>query len=95
MSFSMRFEITNRARTYGYLIWPKELDDVVEKLFPPNAQEIEVFLNQRFLGPKRIDRKYRRISLGYKFTRALPEAQTIFQVSVSKDGKLNIKTICS
>lgn len=88
----MKFEITKRAREYGYLIWPKEADDTIEKMFPQEVEETEVYLNDRFLGPKRIDRKYRRISLGYKFTRSLPEEHTTFQVSVSRDRKLKIKT---
>ena len=89
----MRLEITNRARTYGYLTWPKKLDAEVAKTLSADREAVQVYLNETFLGQKRIDWKYRRISLGYKYTRALPATARYFNISMGKDGCLVIKSI--
>ena len=44
------------------------------------------------LGEKNIDRKYHRISLGYKLTRALPEAHDTYSVKL-KDGVLEVRSL--
>lgn len=89
----MRLEITNRARTYGYLIWTKRQDAEVARLFSVHRDVVQVYLNDTFLGVKRIDWKFRRISLGYKYTRSLPDSARYFDIMVGKDGRLVVKSV--
>lgn len=75
----LRIPITERARKYGYLTWTKDDDEKVVQLIG-NRKTIRVVLNGADLLEKRIDWKYRRISLGYKHTRRIPSDATEFLV---------------
>lgn len=86
----MNIQITKGARQYGYLIWNKKTDAVVEKMLT-GLSEVDVRFNDFSLGKKNIDRKYHRISLGYKLTRALPHEHDTFSVSYI-DGVLEVKS---
>lgn len=86
----MNIHITKGARQYGYLIWNSKMDADIEKiLFGLTA--VNVCFNGFNLGEKNIDRKYHRISLGYKLTRALPKEHDTFCVSYI-DGVLEVKS---
>lgn len=76
----MNIHITKGARRYGYLIWNNKTDAQIEKLLN-GVLEIDICFNGFSIGKKKIDRKYHRISLGYKFTRALPLEHDTFSVS--------------
>ncbi|MBT8898968.1 hypothetical protein ACXO2Y_07100 [Lactobacillus delbrueckii subsp. bulgaricus] len=82
--------ITKSARQFGYLIWNSKYDTELESMFAGKDQ-IQVHFNGFDLGEKHIDRKYHRISLGFKFTKALPPDQNSFSINVNK-GILEIKT---
>lgn len=86
----MNFEITKSARQFGYLIWNmkngKELEKLLEKY-----DDIEVTFNGFELGKKNIDKKYHRISLGYKLTRAMPQKHNYYFVEIN-EGVLEVKS---
>jgi hypothetical protein len=86
----MKIPITKGARQYGYLIWNSKLDADIEKLLS-GFSTVNVKFNGFILGEKNIDRKYHRISLGYKLTRALPPAHDTFSVSYI-NGVLEVKS---
>lgn len=86
----VRVTISERARRYGYLIWPKTLDDAVGQELGARAT-VSVVLEGKTLGEKRVDWGNRRISLGPKQTRNLPPTATTFEVSLSRDGMLVVR----
>jgi len=86
----MKVEFTKRSREYGYFIWPRRQDKEFESVFG-NLTEIDFYLGDWFLGKKRIDRKYRRISLGYKYTKALPESAKVLIAARKDSGSVIIK----
>ena len=86
----MEIAITKSARQYGYVIWNKRTEKEIEELFQ-NKDQISVKLNGFALGEKHIDRKHHRLSLGYKFTRALSEEHTMFSLALKK-GILEVTT---
>jgi len=82
--------ITERGRRYGYLIWPKSLESAVKQLLSGD-ERIAVILNGKVLGEKSIDWKRRRISLGPKQTRSIPEKTSSYRVQRSTDGTLDVR----
>lgn len=86
----MNIHITKGARQYGYLIWNNKMDTDIEKMLT-GLTVVDVCFNGFNLGKKNIDRKYHRISLGYKLTRALPEEHDTFSISYI-DGVLEVKS---
>lgn len=86
----MDIHITKGARRYGYLIWNNQTDVDMEKMLV-GLSEVDVRFNGFMLGKKNIDRKYHRISLGYKLTRALPYEHDTFSISYI-DGVLEVKS---
>lgn len=87
----MNLSITKGARKYGYLIWNNQLNDDFETMLA-GLTEVEVRFNGFILGKKNIDRRYHRISLGYKLTRALPADQTLFSVAFA-NGVLEVNSL--
>lgn len=87
----MNIVITKSARQFGYLIWNGKSLDAMEKMLV-GKDSIPVNFNGFDLGEKNIDRKYHRISLGYKLTRALPEAHDTYSVKL-KDGVLEVRSL--
>ena len=86
---AIEIHISDRAREYGYVIWDKKSDQIFRDFF--GAQDkVSVWFNSSFLGDKKIDMKYRRISVGYKNTRTLPLKFTKFVLEFDKDGALKI-----
>ena len=86
----MNIHITKGARQYGYLIWNNKTNTEIEKMLE-GLTVVNVRFNEFTLGEKNIDRKYHRISLGYKLTRALPKEHDTFSVSYV-DGVLEVKS---
>ena len=81
--------ISNRCRKYGYIYWTTTHDDVVHKFFN-HAKKVEVWFENSYIGEKRIDWKYRRISVGWSRTRAIADNLSEFQLSQRKDGAIRI-----
>ena len=80
----MRLKITKSARKFGYIIWSKRKDDDIKKLIN-NNEKIFVRLNGFMLGEKKVDWKYHRISLGYNFTRGLPEEANYYDMKYTNN----------
>lgn len=83
--------ITPRSKQYGFIFWSKASEEEVTKFFK-NAEKVDVWFQNSYLGTKRIDWKYRRISLGWKRTRALPNEVKYFRITYKKDK--SIQVIC-
>lgn len=69
--------ISDRARKYGYLFWPKTADADMRALLS-GAQTVELSFNGAAAGTKTVDWKHRRISVGPKLTREMPETAKSF-----------------
>ena len=87
----MTLAITKSARQFGYVIWSSKTDAEVRSLLG-NRTEVPVSFNGLSVGVKSIDWKYHRISVGYKFTRALPESAKTFKLSFC-NGTLEVKAV--
>lgn len=85
-------EIADRARKYGYIYWISTNDDEMSQLLGRKSQ-IKVNFNRSDIGLKKIDWANRRISVGYRQTRDLPKDVKNFQLSLSKDGTLEVRAI--
>jgi|BioPla2DNA2_1021312.scaffolds.fasta_scaffold11119_2 hypothetical protein len=80
----MEILITKGARKYGYIIWNKSHNEEMEKILA-GKESVEVHFNGFNLGEKSIDRKYYRISLGYKLTRAMPKEHDTYSVNLKNN----------
>lgn len=76
----MVLSITKSARQFGYVIWSSKTDALMKQLIG-NRSEVLVSFNGLSIGVKSVDWKYHRISMGYKFTRALPETARVYKLS--------------
>lgn len=77
----MIIPISKRAKEYGYVIWHKGQDSMVRALLA-DKQRFRVFLQGSDRGEKNVDWAHRRISIGYKWTRQLPENATNYHLEV-------------
>lgn len=83
---------TNRAKEYGYIVWPKKLDEEFRNLLG-EIEEVQLFFKGTYIGKKRVDWKSRRISIGYKHTRYLTDDHSEFQLHFEFPNKLMAKLI--
>lgn len=86
----MEIRITKSAKQFGYVIWNAKIDATMRS-FLNNATTVALSFNGIQLGEKRVDWAYHRISIGYKFTRGLSAAATVFYLSYT-DGVLEVTT---
>lgn len=85
----MKLVITKRARQYGYIFWTEQqLEEM--KVLLKGLSSVNVKFNNFEMGQKNIDWKYHRISLGYKFTRAMPQ-DALYYVLHFNDGVLEVQ----
>ena len=75
--------ISDRARKWGYVIWPKALDDEIHALLG-DAATVSVSFEGKNAGSKRVDWHRRRISVGPAQTRGLPASITGFVLEFRK-----------
>jgi len=87
----MRLKITKGAKKFGYIIWNNKHASQIESMLG-DRNAVDVVFNGFSLGQKNIDRKYHRISLGYKLTRALPENHNTFSVTMN-NNILEVKSL--
>jgi hypothetical protein len=83
-------DITKRARQYGYVFWKYRQDEEIAELLGKRKAVDVVFMNADH-GEKNIDWQHRRISLGWRWTRSLPESKKVFVLKMSKSNKLEIQ----
>lgn len=72
--------ISDRARKYGYLFWPKVADADMRALLA-DAPSVEVLFDGQDLGTKKVDWKNRRISVGPLRTRTMSESAETFSLA--------------
>jgi hypothetical protein len=87
---SISIPILPRARKFGYVIW-KSKQDFDLKMGLKGIKSADVIFEGENLGNKKIDWKYRRISLGWVRTRGISSGKNHFNISLNKDKKLAIK----
>lgn len=81
--------LSERLRKWGYIFWNKESDDLMKK-FLNDARVVDVVLENAQLGEKNVNWQKRRISVGRKQAKRIPETATSLRLSLSNDGKLKI-----
>ena len=87
---SVQIPILPRSKKFGYVIWKRKQDFDVKSCLK-DIENADVVFDGEQLGNKRVDWKYRRISLGWRQTREIPSSKKEFTVSLNKEGKLIIK----
>ena len=86
----LKIPIYKRSRRYGYIYWTYVLDDQVKAFFG-GANSVDVIFENVELGKKKIDWKYRRVSVGWSRTRSLPTQVSTYHLTFAKDGKLKVR----
>lgn len=81
--------IIDRSRKYGYINWKKQMDKKL-LIFFGHRKEVEVCFNGSLIGSRKIDWKFRRISIGYTKTRNLPINSKEFLLKFDEKGTLRI-----
>lgn len=87
----MTLAITKSARQFGYVIWSNKTDAEIRSLLESRSK-IPVSFNGLYIGVKSIDWKYHRISIGYKFTRALHDSAKTFKLTF-RNGILEVEAV--
>ncbi len=87
---TLEIPILERSRKYGYIYWSKNLDAKTNEFFK-DVNTVSVVFDGAKLGDKKIDFKNRRISIGWRWTRDLPEKVTEF--ILTRNGN-NVTVIC-
>ena len=87
----MLLKITKSARQFGYVIWTQKTDSAIGALIE-HKSTVSVIFNGLLIGEKTVDWTYHRISIGYKFTRALPSTVNTFRLNYC-DGVLRVEAI--
>lgn len=88
----MKIEISNRARKYGYVIWSIRQDEEMLGLLG-DLPTVQLYFDGSDRGIKKVDRKTRRISIGYKWTRQIPESKKSFILSLTAPNTLNVTSL--
>lgn len=86
----IQIAITDRSKKYGYVFWPRAQDDEMSALLGKRDTVDVVFMNAEH-GEKKIDWQYRRISIGWRWIRSLPESKKVFVLKMSTPNKLEIQ----
>lgn len=71
MESKVSLPITKAARHWGYVTWRRSQSQRM-KAFLKNNSTVHLFFMGSDHGEKNVDWKYCRISIGYKWTRRLP-----------------------
>lgn len=83
----MRIPITKSARQFGYIIWPPQLNKQMDTLLG-GAPRVHLIFMGADLGEKNVDWKYRRISVGHRWTRRLADNVSEYILTFAKkDGR--------
>ncbi len=85
----VQLPIIKRARQYGYVFWHSTQDGEMAKLLGKRESVDVTFMNAP-TAKKRIDWRYRRISVGWRSTRSLPPSTTMFVLRMSKSNRLEV-----
>lgn len=83
--------ISDRCRKYGYIYWSKSLDTSLRNFFK-DASIIDMIFDGARLGKKTIDWRYRRISVGWRWTRQVASSAQKFILAFDNEG--SVKVVC-
>lgn len=86
----MDIPISKTARQFGYIIWNSVNGMELERILNGKSC-IRINFNGVDIGEKNIDRRYHRISVGYKYTRNLPTSDNTYSICIEKNI-LQVKT---
>jgi hypothetical protein len=89
MAAALKIPVTSQSLRFGYIYWPAALDDSVRDFFG-DRKTVNVSFLDSFLGEKRLDYKYRRISIGPRKIQSVPPTATTFRLTFRNDGRLDI-----
>ena len=81
--------ITVTARKYGYITWHKVDDNAIGDLLG-DREQITLRVEGELQKQKRIDRRFRRISVRPVVTRSLPESATTWVLAINRRGILEV-----
>lgn len=81
--------ITARARKYGYITWTLNLDPTIKE-FLNGAPKIRLFFQGTDFGEKKVDWRYHRISIGYRWTRGLPTSVSEYKLQLEDENVLRV-----
>jgi hypothetical protein len=82
--------ITGRSRQYGYIFWFKAIDSKV-KGFLGDAVSVGVVFEGADHGVKNVDWKNRRISIGWRWTRQIPQKLNEFELTWKDKQTVSVK----
>ena len=85
----VELKILDRGKTYGYLYWTKSQDKKMRSLLD-GLDRVQIIFRNADHGEKRIDWRYRRISLGQRWTRQIPASMKLFVLKMSSPNSLKI-----
>jgi hypothetical protein len=88
---SISIPIAERSRKYGYIYWTSDLD-VPVKNFLGDVSAVKLYFEGADHGKKKVDWQYRRISVGPRWTRKIPQGLSKF-VLTWKDNRV-LSVIC-
>jgi len=83
--------VTSYVRYAGYLSWTAVQDKALKGLFK-EAESIDVWYDDIFLGSKQLVWKKRRLFLGKPVLAKLPEGKTFFNISRKPDGAFIVRS---
>ncbi len=81
--------LTNTARKYGYILWPKERDEELRHLFG-NHNDVTLLLPNGTAKRSRVDWRHHRISVGYAVTRPLEAQVATISLKALDDGRIGV-----
>jgi hypothetical protein len=87
---SLSLPILNRTRQWGYIFWNLE-NDLAVRDYLKGFNELEILFEDKNLGKKKVDWKFRRISIGPAVARNIPPTKSEFVLSLNKGGGLVVK----
>jgi hypothetical protein len=82
---TLEFPITKSGLRYGYIFWHSS-QDVEAKQFFGARTTVEMWMGGSYLGQRSIDWKSRRIFVGRKSLKEIPEYCSIFHLQMGRDS---------
>lgn len=89
----LKIPITKSARQFGYIIWTPQFNKKMES-FMEGAPKVKLVFMGADLGDKNVDWRYRRISIGYRWTRRLPDNVSEYVLAITDDNERKLMVDC-
>lgn len=88
----MKLTIKINTRKYGYITWGKSELRELEEFFKKRPG-FNVWLNKKFIGRKKVNYKYNRLSIGPRKGASIPSEHNYLKFSLNKENEVCITTI--